>query len=280
MATCECICGSKDLIAIYAGVPDFLRCLECRSLIARRVPGVREVPGLPWEEMQTTLEYKEALSYRRRIQAKAIVSLTCSDQQNQRLLDYGCGQGALITEARDRGLPIVGCDLNPQIQSDHVSKLNQPWELPVGNWDTIFMLDVLEHHPNPSSFLASLRTRRIVLKVPYARGPFAKAAVLLARLGQPHLLRRLFLVNDNSPHCWIPTRTGLKRLLLKSGFGEIRFHFIADVGTELPRRLRLGSSWGAKLLSYGATFSGGLMAILGNHWSDSILLVASTKEDS
>lgn len=278
--TPTCVCGSADLSAVYRKSTEYWNCRACHSLMY--FPKLRTTSGTPWEEPTATPQYRQALEHRRKVQAVQILDFAVSRRNSGRLLDYGCGQGVLLLEARRRDLAIFGCDLNPQVSNDRVSTLSGPWELPKGDWDMIFMLDVLEHHPNPSELLALLKTKEIVLKLPNANGPFATMARLLGRAGLLHLLRRLFLVNDASPHHWIPTRRGISALLARTGFSNIQVCSIPDVGLELPERLRMLDSPSTRPLRYGLRLLGGLMALAGKYWSDSMMLVASSrvKQDS
>ncbi|HEY44239.1 MAG TPA: class I SAM-dependent methyltransferase [Anaerolineae bacterium] len=61
-----------------------------------------------------------------------------------RILDIGCGEGALVKEYRDRGFDIVGLDIN--YESEYVirgSVLNL--EFSDKSFDLILLLDVIEH---------------------------------------------------------------------------------------------------------------------------------------
>jgi SAM-dependent methyltransferase len=106
--------------------------------------------------------------------------------ESGRLLDIGCGNGALI-RAFSHQFPnwgMIGTELNEkyrsQVESIHgveSMKTCHPTDID-GTFDIITMVHVLEHVPNPVGFLHELRSKldkqsRLVIEVPnYLRNPF------------------------------------------------------------------------------------------------------------
>src|SRR2546422_537457 len=72
--------------------------------------------------------------------------------------------------------------------------------VPPGEWRTVVLLDVLEHHPDPAAFLSELRAEVIVVKTPLVTGPVARAARALARVGRVGPIESLFLIGEANPH--------------------------------------------------------------------------------
>src|SRR5262249_49589378 len=82
--------------------------------------------------------------------------------RGSKVLDIGCGEGAVLHAARDLGCDAFGCDLAPGavalaqriVTPDHVH-LGTVEELPhePETFDCIVALEVLEHLPSPRQFL-------------------------------------------------------------------------------------------------------------------------------
>jgi hypothetical protein len=70
------------------------------------------------------------------------------------------------------------------------------------------------------------------------KGPIGVGASILARMGRSTLLQRLLLVGEISPHYSFFTSRGLEQLFKRHGFTLHSSLRIADVGTELPERMR------------------------------------------
>ncbi|MCH9670752.1 MAG: class I SAM-dependent methyltransferase [Gammaproteobacteria bacterium] len=98
--------------------------------------------------------------------------------ENASLLEVGCGRGVVVKNLRDGGMACTGVELAQvkpiaAVQS-HVRCGIDATDLPVGEregYDTLLLLDVIEHLPDPVSFVQSLfqafpNARRLVITVP------------------------------------------------------------------------------------------------------------------
>jgi SAM-dependent methyltransferase len=100
---------------------------------------------------------------------------------NERVLDVGCGIGAVAHEVATRsGAQVVGIDLNP----NHIAQARERYahprveyhvgdaqkDLPNGHFDAIILSNILEHLPDRSAFLRQLWRRFspscILIRVP------------------------------------------------------------------------------------------------------------------
>lgn len=128
-----------------------------------------------------------------------------------RLLDLGCGNGALLRAFSDLEprWSLVGTELNDKYRSEverieHVEALHtcMPIDVP-GPFDLITMVHVLEHIPSPIEFLAKLRTK------------LKKDGVLVIEV--PHYVENPFdlIVADHSTHFDLAT---LRRVLEAAGY--------------------------------------------------------------
>jgi SAM-dependent methyltransferase len=101
-----------------------------------------------------------------RLRAYAIMDKFFPDVKDKRFLDYGCGDGLVVAEARRRGADAVGYDPFPAANwsSDCVSTM------PKGTFDCILVYDVMDHaigthHIDMMAEIASVAHRDTVVKV-------------------------------------------------------------------------------------------------------------------
>lgn len=194
-----------------------------------------------------------------------------------RVLDYGCGQQAFLAQLLDGGFDATGCDigvpevgLSEGIGPERFIRLDRPWAVPdPGSWTTVILLDVLEHHPEPEQFLCSLGSPPFLLvKVPLVTGPVGKIALAALRLGRPALMETLLLVGDISPHLRFFTAEGLDEVARAAGYRRRCRLNMADVGVEMPDRIRGGLGPRSKPARLAAAAVGAGLAIISPIWSD------------
>jgi hypothetical protein len=174
-------------------------------------------------------------------------------------LDYGCGQREFLKLANARSFDCYGCDLNTApgndaVKDERFEALSEPWSLPknVEQFQTVILLDVFEHHPEPRQFIADLKKRNVrnlLVKVPIFGGPISMLARLSLQLGRKELMDRMILTGEYYPHQYFYTRKGLTQLMKKEGYHSAQILKLAEVGRELPRRLRTQPTKGKSLLS-------------------------------
>ncbi len=241
---CYCCCGQLALVS-NSSVVEVAQCPGCGSLLTEFPKSERHEDD-PWQLQSVTPTFLEALRLRRDRQAGAIIKRFGLELRKGKLLDYGCGQGAFVLYARGQGLDAAGCDissinLKPEIADSFVA-LSEPWEIPdLSAVRTISFLDVLEHVEHPDQIVDKLfasGVENVLIKVPMLHGPIGLIAHTLARFGKLGLLHRLLLVDEPAPHYSFFTSKGLKKLFEERGFVLADSVRIADVGSELPQRLR------------------------------------------
>jgi Methyltransferase domain len=248
-----------------------LRCRRCGTVWGEHS---LDREGRPWDESYVPGPFAEALRRRREQQANQLLRVIKDAGCQEPILDYGIGQGVFLRELVTNGLDAWGCDIDAEVPfsvapPDRTIHLDKPWSIPCGGWRTIVMLDVLEHHPDPGSFLRSLPSQDVLLKVPTATGPFASAARLLARAGKPAALAQLFLDGENFPHQWLCTRGGLRSIANAAGWDVVMVRPMVEVGRELAVRSRLSTpAW----LRPALTLSGVAVGALGRWWSDAAVV--------
>ncbi len=226
--------GEVDLTAYYRAVwgAGNLGCRPYQDKVeAAREPAalerlLREVPRFRW-----------AVGQLRRLPGGA------------RVLDVGCGEGAVLWAARRLGHDPHGCDLAPNAVEMARRLLRTPdvhaatiAGLPYGpgSFDCVLALEVLEHLPGPLDFVA--RAARLLkpdgvllLTMPNRHRLFA---VLKRALGRPHSN------TDYPPHHLTRWSAGALRGLLGKHFaaadvGSLPYHFGGRAGRALARPLHL-----------------------------------------
>lgn len=132
-----------------------------------------------------------------------------------RIVDFGCGDGALLTVLRDRlGAPadrLLGVDFAPRlvgipVAAVDLNRLEEAGALPGDGFDAAFCVQTLEHLIDPRGFLRGLRRRagpgaRLYLEVPEHARLTAAAAQRADLLSAQHLhyfsLRTLRLLTES-----------------------------------------------------------------------------------
>ncbi len=130
----------------------------------------------------------------------------------KKVLEVGCAEGWFLQEARYRGM--IVCAIEPSPPHAEMSRAKGfdvtdgffPDDIDAsGMFDFIVFNDVFEHLPNPVSALAQCEELLkpggvLVLNLPSNCGIFYRLGSLLARVGRPSPLERLWQKGFPSPH--------------------------------------------------------------------------------
>jgi hypothetical protein len=248
-------------------------CIQCWTLIARHRPVAAVYK--PWTTNGVTSVFQKALRLRRDKQAAQIISHFSKTLGLGKVIDYGCGQGAFVCNLLDRGIDAIGTDISLEgcdadIPDGRFVPLQGEWAIPNHEATTFCLLDVLEHSRNPVAFLKEVHTQEfqyLLIKVPLFSGPIALIARVLVIFGRTALLRQLLLTGEISPHYVFLRQRGLINTAAAAGFilhGSLR---IADVGKELPERLR-GNGAALSILRPFLVVVGWMLEAVAPLWSD------------
>lgn len=236
----------------------------------------------PWQVSTITETFSHALRRRRTVQGRRILASFADVLGQGPVLDYGCGQQAFLAQLLAAGHDATGCDVGVPgfgtgegVPEGRFLRLDVPWSVPrPGGWRTVVLLDVLEHHPDPAGFLRSVGDPRFVLvKVPLLTGPIGRIARGAIRLGRPTLMETLLLVGDVSPHLRFFTPGGLDSAAAAAGYRRTRRLNLADVGAELPDRIRGGLGPTSKLARLAAAGVGAGLAAVAPVWTDTAVFL-------
>lgn len=152
-----------------------------------------------------------------------------------RLLDFGCAFGFLLTVAREIGFEVSGLEVSPAGAYvkrtlgcpvyGGISELNA---LPVGYFGIITMIDVLEHLPDP---LESMRALTRVLKpggaVLVVTPDVGSAAARLRPSGWPHFKGEHVCYYSASSLSALFSACGMKMVRCRRAARYLTLHYIA-----------------------------------------------------
>jgi len=192
--TCP-VCGSIAVgAARVPGEPALVRCAACRLLFRPDAPA--DPPRARLAESEQRLE--EHVAQRRTAHFDKVLRAAGAPG---RLLDVGCGVGALVRLAGERGWQAVGIDVDPavvayararnlDVRVGELAKL----ALPAGSFDLVTLCNVVDFVADPVAVLAECRRvlvpgGRIFLRTPNIQWQLqgARATRVVAGIG----LRRL-----------------------------------------------------------------------------------------
>jgi glycosyltransferase involved in cell wall biosynthesis len=187
-----------------------------------------------------------------------------------RVLDLACAGGYVGAELRRRGCYVVGTDLHPlpegiELDEFYLHDLNdEELPVPLGRFDYVLLLDVIEHLTSPETFVT--RLKRAAAASPQVRiiASTGNVAFIVTRLmllaGQLNYGKRGIL---DITHTRLFTFRSFRRLFEQGGFDVLEAHgipapFPLAVGDRLGSVLVALNSWlirvRATLFSYQSLF--------------------------
>lgn len=234
------ICGSHALRRLivapdhesHSGEYGIDECAKCSVAFTNPRPLEHELPRL--YEQRSTADFPRMGGFVQQLRdsaidrylARQLAGLRSNGNQPTTVLDYGCGDGALVRGVlrfgRKIGRPLLVTavdfhDVAPPALADAgpiVSyQVNAAWHRDPGRYDAIFLRHVLEHHPQPLRLLADLAGAlqpqgRLYIEVPNRRSVWAS---IFGRYYAGYYLPR---------HLFHFDRASLDTALRRAGFAE------------------------------------------------------------
>lgn len=227
------ICGAPDPVRTYR-YPEFdvLSCRICanawRSNMYSR-QRIREIyvdSGYADHPYFEITERGETVDARRIANFQKALSLLESRAPGRRLLDIGCGAGAFLATAKQRGWQPHGVELSPSLsrrcaETVKVPVSNSSFEdAPLGanSFDVITFWDVIEHVTDPMSCLSKAFEvvapgGHVLFCTPDEESFLARLGKLLYRLGYKYPSYALHPPN----HTYFFSRRGFRSMLARAG---------------------------------------------------------------
>jgi 2-polyprenyl-3-methyl-5-hydroxy-6-metoxy-1,4-benzoquinol methylase len=244
------VCGSDDL-AHYCRVPSLFverefiayeRCRGCGTVLRNpRMPASARVEKyedkiLPDSEKQLDPKSQAHYAYMMR-RIEPLLSDACGRQ----LLDFGCGAGGFLLEARDAGFEVTGLELNRDL-ARHVEEqhdvrvhrgLSSDDDFADARFDVIVSSQVFEHLLDPRGTLEDLQK--------HLRTPGLLLIEVPNQLDTRERLRRGALMDDS--HLFYFSARSLSQMLeqAQAGFRVLRveqglrpYRFLPDAARRAP----------------------------------------------
>lgn len=161
------------------------------------------------------------------------------------VLDLGCGDGLLLTLLKDRIDKSVGLDISPEAIRKattrgcdaRVHSFDEPLPFEAGAFDTVVLLDVLEHLYDPMLVLkeaARVARQRIIVGVPNFSSLPARLQMLLGKVPENN--------RPNKGHLYWFNHTVLREIAGAAGLE------LATLYTNTFRPFSLLGEWPTRLL--------------------------------
>jgi SAM-dependent methyltransferase len=144
-----------------AALSDIVRCTSCGHMQLERLPrdaGLAEAYGEAASE-----DYLEEEAGQRETARRVLVQIERHTRRGS-LLDLGCWVGFLLAEARGRGWKTLGVEPSRWASGYARQRLGLDVrtadlfeaDLPEGEWDAVWLGDVIEHLPHPADALGRI----------------------------------------------------------------------------------------------------------------------------
>jgi 2-polyprenyl-3-methyl-5-hydroxy-6-metoxy-1,4-benzoquinol methylase len=225
------VCSRTDLLH-YCRVPSLFsdgefirydRCAACGTVLRN--------PRLPADDRHARYEEKAVRSDQLELKPKLqvhyafmmrVLGRLVPDPSNRRLLDFGCGAGGFLREARNAGFEVMGLELNRAL-ARHV---REALDIPVfqglvsdpafadERFNVIVSSQVFEHLVDPPATLMELRRHLIDPGIVLIEVPNL--------LDIRERLRRGSLMDDS--HLFYFSARSLSRMLQECGFRVVKIH--------------------------------------------------------
>lgn len=214
---------------------DLLRCPSCASVTVNPWPTVEQLINF-YQSYKGTTDYRKKQD-RKIARAKARIRKLMRRTKGRRLLDIGSNYGFTIKAALDLGLDAKGIDIDATAVAASVESFGNHFEtVSVQDYaargeqaDIIYTAEVVEHVPDPDSFIAAVAKILAPSGVLYLTTPDA------GHFRVPKDFTSWYSVMPPE-HITYFTRRGLTRLCNKHGLEIEKFFFSLKPGIRMIAR--------------------------------------------
>ncbi len=214
---------------------DLLRCPACATVVVNPWPTVAELMAF-YQSYKGTSDYRKKA--KRKVQrATRRLRKVASRAPGKRLLDVGCNYGFTVKAGLDLGLDARGIDIDATAVAASVETFGQHFEcVAVQDYaargetaDMIYTAEVVEHVPDPDSFIAAIAKILVPNGVLYLTTPDAGHFTVPKNFATWHHVMP-------PEHITYFTRKGIAQLLAKHGLKVEKFFFTFKDGMRLIAR--------------------------------------------
>jgi SAM-dependent methyltransferase len=169
--------GENPMPFIDSAPWDFRQCNDCGQRQHRYIlaPEWNEIRFSQWMNAEAIREFETQNPSPDYASGYVQHALRLKDLGVKRLLDFGCGEGGLITMCRLFGIDAHGVDRSSARRSVAHTPIHAELEDAPGSFDAVTMIEVLEHLDDPLEMLLALKKRLnpggiMVVEVPDTTG--------------------------------------------------------------------------------------------------------------
>lgn len=212
---------------------DLVQCGHCGTVTVNPFPTVEELISF-YQQYQGSTDYKRKAAKKIK-RARGRIARLMKLTEGKDFLDVGCNYGFTVKAARDLGLNAKGIDIDQDainisrqdFGKDHYAAVSvQEYATAGHKADIIYTSEVIEHVPDPDSFVAAIAKILHQGGVLYLTTPDA---------GHFRVPKNFVEWNDVMPpeHITYFTRKGMKHLLEKHGLKVKGFAFNLKPGIKV-----------------------------------------------
>ncbi len=235
------LCGSKDVVPFCpANGRGLVQCLNCGLVYVHKRPPERELYSL-YEEGYFSNDISATVGYVDYINDEPLIRHTFHRRLREleryvkpgRVLDVGCAAGFFLDVARERGWESHGLDVSGfavryarerfGLDVFHGSLTEAGY--PEAFFDLVTMWDVIEHVPDPMSYLRE--SARILRR----GGVLALATPDVESIPARLTGRRWVGYKLSEEHLYYFSRTTMRRMLEKAGFEVLHTSYVGKYVT-------------------------------------------------
>jgi 2-polyprenyl-3-methyl-5-hydroxy-6-metoxy-1,4-benzoquinol methylase len=153
------LCGSRSLKSIYGNDHFLTKCSSCSFVFSRAIPTQTELQDFydqyPLEDRISPLTIERY---------NEILDMFEPYRSTGKLLEFGCGEGYFLEEARKRNWQIVGIEIATQLIDKCKKKNIEVYDSlekikasDIGNFDIVVSIEVIEHLSPPTPFVQDFK---------------------------------------------------------------------------------------------------------------------------
>jgi len=205
------------------------RCADCGFVFLLPIPTAAELERLYQEEAGATFHHGAEIAgaFEKRLEARlrlALVGDALRSAPERKALEIGCGAGYLLDRLKRTGWSVAGTELS----DDYVRFARERLGLEVGRrrpedrYGAVLLFNVLSHVPDPAA------------EFDHCRRNLHPRGILVLETGNAAEVSPRRVGHFGAPeHVWHFSEPTLRRLLHRTGFGEIR---VTRLNVEWQRR--------------------------------------------